>query len=72
MNKSQRNATAKAKGLRRARRKKKTDKLKNTEKKNDNFRGISEGACVDFKDKSNKYMDGLNNSSNRKRIMRAL
>jgi len=33
MNRSQRNAKAKAKGLRKARRKKKTDKLKNTEKK---------------------------------------
>ena len=33
MNRSQRNAKAKAKGLRKARRKKKIDKLRNTEKK---------------------------------------
>ena len=33
MNRSQRNAKAKAKGLRKARRKKKIDKIRNTEKK---------------------------------------
>ena len=56
MNRSQRNAKAKAKGLRKARRKKEIDKIRNTEKKTPTYnneevayRGLNISA-------SNKYM----------------
>jgi len=56
MNRSQRNAKAKAKGLRKARRKKKIDKLSNTEKKTPTYSNEEVAYRSLNISASNKYM----------------
>jgi hypothetical protein len=56
MNRSQRNAKAKAKGLRKARRKKKIDKIRNTEKKTPTYSNEEVAYRSLNISASNKYM----------------
>jgi hypothetical protein len=63
MNRSQRNAKAKAKGLRKARRKKKIDKIKNMTAKNPYLADNTGTRGLKISGNSNKYLDGLYHSS---------
>jgi len=63
MNKSQRNAKAKAKGLRQAKRKKKLNTIKNKERKEDTFKGKSHKGDMTISGSRNKYLDGVASSS---------
>tara|TARA_R110002020_G_scaffold101331_11_gene238810 strand:- start:14161 stop:14391 length:231 start_codon:yes stop_codon:yes gene_type:complete len=70
MNKSQRNAKAKAKGLRQARRKKKINIIKNKERKEHTLKGTNYNSGLYFAGDTNKYMSGVLKSSFRKGIRR--
>lgn len=62
MNRSQRNAKAKAKGLRKARRKNKVNKIKNMTAKNP-YLADTGTRGLKISGNSNKYLDGLYHSS---------